>query len=816
MPKSRLSETIGVQRVRVGNKAKTEAWLVKGSACKYLLIAVFIIVGCFVAAIVATQITFVSEKQKLVNEEKAHAAVETVLEKRFLEVGSLLENELRRRLKHTKMSEAVHAAVQAKLEDIVVPAETVYPGDPEYEAIVSDVMSGGAQVMAIMDAYAQQMKDESKRSERLLSAIARHLGGDETADLIEDTNDEGTKALQEKLSKDEIKARIEKQRAASRGKGLKERTAEQRERFNRFKDAGNLLQGGKDGEGGELDELDLRRQNLKERFGQKGAGKPRMRKRKDLAVKDGARGNAHGSLARASNDAGDAVASDSNSQSRSKNQGDAQKGEDFIEGRDLQSLLIRFFMRLNKIDSVVFPDTVKAEVVAIQEKHQDKVAQIQAESSTNREKSQKLRAHWADTLEELKTALEEDGVAGVETNELNHAAWMVDELLKEIINVIDVQDLKEPLFALEDKFKSGEDADAISVMKELQKMAREGDLPYEWVFGGSTGLSSAGAEEGGDGVNRMMGRPNRAHRNRDDDEDGADGEEGLPEDDGRGGPGVMGGAPQYMWWRDYPRQVDNPHWKPPPGMMDNFAFLDREREETERRRKEEIMRKEEDRHGGPRGPDRDGDGIVDWEDDDIDMSNRPGPPEDMRRRNHTRHNRGRPRRPPRGRRWGDFGVDENDDDDNNNSDESKSKRRGHGGRPRAPPKPRFKRNQDGDSNGEEEDGEDYDKPFGGFHAGRGRGGGHQKQRQNQNEDADDYLDGPDSNFRHHRPPPPPSGPEDDLAYADFGEGGDDEFADDLDNDDSYESFEPRHRAPHRPGHRGGDNRLDSGLDIRED
>ena len=48
--------------------------------------------------------------------QKAHAAVETVLEKRFLEVGSLLENELRRRLKHTKMSEAVHAAVQAKLE----------------------------------------------------------------------------------------------------------------------------------------------------------------------------------------------------------------------------------------------------------------------------------------------------------------------------------------------------------------------------------------------------------------------------------------------------------------------------------------------------------------------------------------------------------------------------------------------------------------------------------------------------------------------------------------------------------------------------
>ena len=56
---------------------------------RYVLIAVFIIVGCFVAAIVATQITFVSEKHKLVQEEKAHEAMEVVLEKRFLEVRSM-------------------------------------------------------------------------------------------------------------------------------------------------------------------------------------------------------------------------------------------------------------------------------------------------------------------------------------------------------------------------------------------------------------------------------------------------------------------------------------------------------------------------------------------------------------------------------------------------------------------------------------------------------------------------------------------------------------------------------------------------------
>ena len=61
-----------------------------------------------------------------------------------------------------------------------------------------------------------------------------------------------------------------------------------------------------------------------------------------------------------------------------------------FSGRDLQSLLIRFFMRLNKIDSVVFPDEVKQEITAIKEKHQDAVARIEGESSTQREKSQKV------------------------------------------------------------------------------------------------------------------------------------------------------------------------------------------------------------------------------------------------------------------------------------------------------------------------------------------------------------------------------------------------------------------------------------------
>jgi hypothetical protein len=88
MPKSQLGDALGVRRVVVGGSTsqKSEAWLVKGSSCKYVLIAVFIIMGCFVAAIIASQITVVTEKQKLVAEEKAHEVVETVLEKRFLEV----------------------------------------------------------------------------------------------------------------------------------------------------------------------------------------------------------------------------------------------------------------------------------------------------------------------------------------------------------------------------------------------------------------------------------------------------------------------------------------------------------------------------------------------------------------------------------------------------------------------------------------------------------------------------------------------------------------------------------------------------------
>ncbi len=56
-------------------------------AARYMLVAVFVVVGFFVAAIVATQITFVSEKHKLVQEEKAHEVMEVVLEKRFLEVS---------------------------------------------------------------------------------------------------------------------------------------------------------------------------------------------------------------------------------------------------------------------------------------------------------------------------------------------------------------------------------------------------------------------------------------------------------------------------------------------------------------------------------------------------------------------------------------------------------------------------------------------------------------------------------------------------------------------------------------------------------
>ena len=49
---------------------------------------------------------------------------------------------------------------------------------------------------------------------------------------------------------------------------------------------------------------------------------------------------------------------------------DSDGTSDFIAGRDLQSLLFRFFMRLNKIDSVVFPDAVKSKITSIKEAHQ--------------------------------------------------------------------------------------------------------------------------------------------------------------------------------------------------------------------------------------------------------------------------------------------------------------------------------------------------------------------------------------------------------------------------------------------------------------
>mgnify|MGYP000382978148 CR=1 FL=1 len=53
-------------------------------------------------------------------------------------------------------------------------------------------------------------------------------------------------------------------------------------------------------------------------------------------------------------------------------------------------------------------------------------------------------------------------------------------------------------------------------------------------------------------------------------------------------------------------------------MMDNFEFLDIERKETERRRREELRRGKDEKdglhHRGPQGPDRDGDGILDSED----------------------------------------------------------------------------------------------------------------------------------------------------------------------------------------------------------
>ena len=41
-------------------------------------------------------------------------------------------------------------------------------------------------------------------------------------------------------------------------------------------------------------------------------------------------------------------------------------------------------------------------------------------------------------------------------------------------NTHETRQQQEPLFALEEKFKSGEDVDAVFVMKELQKMARNG------------------------------------------------------------------------------------------------------------------------------------------------------------------------------------------------------------------------------------------------------------------------------------------------------------------------------------------------------
>ena len=42
------------------------------------------------------------------------------------------------------------------------------------------------------------------------------------------------------------------------------------------------------------------------------------------------------------------------------------------------------------------------------------MAKIEAESSTKRERSKKLQAHWDDTIDELQAALDQDGVAGVE------------------------------------------------------------------------------------------------------------------------------------------------------------------------------------------------------------------------------------------------------------------------------------------------------------------------------------------------------------------------------------------------------------------
>ena len=238
MPKSRLSETIGVRRVVVGGRSKSEAWIVRGSSCKYVLIGVFIIVGCFVAAIVATQITFVSEKHKLVAEEKAHQTMEVVLEKRFLEVGSLLENELRRQLKHTKTAEAVHATVQATLESIDYPGQTVFPGDAAYDDLVQTVNGMAGEVSRIMNSYAEQMSAEATRSQKLLSVIAQHLGGSETDELAADT---ALKPFEEKQSRDELIAlkerRAKQDLAEHSGRGgkskLHDRAKEARQRVER-------------------------------------------------------------------------------------------------------------------------------------------------------------------------------------------------------------------------------------------------------------------------------------------------------------------------------------------------------------------------------------------------------------------------------------------------------------------------------------------------------------------------------------------------------------------------------------------------------
>ena len=154
-----------------------------------------------------------------------------------------------------------------------------------------------------------------------------------------------------------------------------------------------------------------------------------------------------------------------------------------------------------------------------------------------------------------------------------------------------------------------------------------------------------------------------------DDEDSED-DEDEPYDEGP--IGMMGGAPQYMWWREYPRQVDNPHWKPPPGMLDNFEFLDREREETKHRREEELREGRHRRHRAhrnsddddTRGSNDDGDGEGDDQlaGGDLRHHGNRHEPHGHGRRNHTRPEGRPPRRgnsqKGRSRRWGDFGTDD--------------------------------------------------------------------------------------------------------------------------------------------------------------